>query len=227
MRDRIAEVLEIIAQAERASGRPSGSASLMAVTKNRSIREIHEAASCGITLFGENRVQELAGKSSDLPEGISMHMIGALQSNKAAKAVEMSDCIQSVDREKILVRIDRCAVQADKIMDIMVEVNTSGEPSKHGVETEDDLMRLIERSLSCQSVRLTGLMTLGPLSGDEAAIRGSFAKLRQLRERVEASFGELGGLMLSMGMSGDFAIAVEEGSDLVRVGTAIFGRAHG
>lgn len=227
MGERIAAVREEIARAEHISGRPEGAVSLMAVTKNRSIEEIREAASLGITLFGENRVQELQAKAPGLPGGIFMHMIGTLQSNKAAQAVELSSCIQSVDREKILLRINRHAQQLNKVMDIMIEVNTSGESSKHGVSSKDELMRLAELSLECPAVRLTGLMTLGPLTDSESAVRAAFTWLRELRDQVQDAFAECAGLLLSMGMSGDYSLAVEEGSDLIRVGTAIFGRRNG
>ncbi len=211
-----------IAEAAASCSRNPDDVILMAVTKTRSIDQIKEVIQCGVTCIGENRVQELQEKAPKVNPS-QLHLIGPLQSNKVKPAVQHSTCIQTVEREKILVKIDMHSRELGKILDIMIEVNTSGELNKHGVRSRDDLLHLIELSLELEHVRLTGLMTMGPLEGDERAVRTSFSSLYETREQLVSRYPELKGrLLLSMGMSGDFELAVREGSDLVRIGSAFF-----
>ncbi len=211
-----------IAQAAASCGRNPEEITLMAVTKTRGIDEIREVLRCGITCIGENRVQELQQKAPLLGPA-EIHLIGPLQSNKVKPAVLHSCCIQTVEREKILALIGKNALAAEKTIGVMIEVNTSGEENKHGVKTDDDVYRLIDQALDLEGTVLTGLMTMGPLAGSRSDIRKSFSSLFQLRERIAARYPDLSGkLMLSMGMSGDYDLAVLEGSDLLRIGSAFF-----
>jgi len=222
MKQRIDQVRQRIARAAESCGRSEKDISLMAVTKNRSQEEILEAADCGISLFGENRVQELQGKLSVFPSRAEVHMIGHLQSNKVQAAVECSSCIQSVDREKILIAIARYAEEKEIVFDIMLEANTSGEQSKYGAQSFDEISRLAELALGRKHLRLTGLMTLAPFTDDEYEVRKSFSTLHRIRTGLLEGICSGMELMLSMGMSHDFEPAIREGSDLVRIGGAIF-----
>lgn len=212
-----------VKNALKKSGRESDNVLIMAVTKTRSIDIVQSAYDAGFRLFGENRVQEANEKFTDFHEDAELHIIGHLQSNKVKKAVEVSSCIQSVDRLKIAVMINRFCTEISKTIDIYLEYNTSGEDSKSGFVNESDFFHTLEKILSMQNINIKGLMTIGPLGNDEAAIRKSFGFLRSLRDKVNNKFPEAGIMSLSMGMSGDYEIAVEEGSTIIRVGTSLFG----
>lgn len=216
----------IAAAAER-SGRSAGDVTLVGVSKFQPIESIRLAAECGIEIVGENRVQERAEKQEKWPGSpLSWHMIGHLQRNKARRAVELFDCIQSVDNAELASIIQKAA--AEKNMGsypIMIEINTSGEDSKNGASPDEcDFLtgNILE---SCPNLSIEGLMTIGPLTDDEAAIRRSFALLRSLRDAARQRFG-IPIPHLSMGMSGDYEAAIEEGSTVVRIGTGIFGPRH-
>lgn len=219
--DRTAEILQRIADAAVQCGRSPDAVAVMAVTKTRTPEAIREVTDAGIRLIGENRVQELAAKAPDIDSGVTVHMIGPLQSNKVKTAVNHCSCIQSVDREKILQAIDRWAGAAGKVMEVMIEVNTSGESAKHGVQTSDALYRLTDLACELPQVELTGLMTIGPLTEDEQAVRRAFARLYELRVELSRRYPDLP-MLLSMGMSQDFELAVREGSDMLRIGGAFF-----
>ena len=227
----IKENLEIIrskiSEAEKKAGRPQGSVKLMAVSKFHPSQAVEEAFAAGQLLFGENRVQEAAEKFPPLltshPE-LQLHMIGQLQSNKVKKAVEFASCIQSVDRLDLLREIEKQCTKINRSISILFEVHT-GEESKSGYESEKDLRESIEACLKGDFPHVIpcGFMTMAPFTSDESLVRKSFSSLRELAEKLRSDYSKLSLTELSMGMSGDFITAIEEGSTLVRVGTAIFG----
>ena len=200
---------------------------LMAVTKNHDKESVIQASIAGITCFGENKVQEAREKYNELPEADTLHLIGHLQSNKVTKAVDFFNWIDSVDSIKLLQKIHNSAKKLDKIIQILFEVNGSGESAKFGFTSEDDLFSAIELSRCLTNIRVRGLMTMGPLrkdgKTDEKSVRKVFSSLKTTFDKAKASFPDLQIDTLSMGMSGDWVAAVEEGSTVIRVGTAIFG----
>ena len=227
----IKENLEIIrnkiTEAEKKSGRNSGSVKLMAVSKFHPSEAVIDAFTAGQLLFGENRVQEASQKFPPLiaqhPE-ITVHMIGQLQSNKVKKAIEFASCIQSVDRYDLLREIEKQCAKIERTIEILFEVHT-GEESKSGYTSETELRNSIEACIKGDFPHILpkGFMTMAPFTEDQALVRKSFITLRNLSEKLQSDYKELSLTELSMGMSGDFEIAIEEGSTLVRVGTAIFG----
>ncbi len=223
MYDRIAGILERVSAAARAAGRRPSDVALLAVSKTKPLETVIEAARTGlVSRFGENRVQEGLLKASAFPPeyGAEWRLIGHLQRNKAQKAARCFDVIESLDGAEIAAAVERACALAGRVLDVLVEVNSSGERSKTGAPW-DDVPSLVDFVRGCPHLRLKGLMTIGPLGGDERAVRGAFAATRELRDRLRDGPGDLP--ELSMGMSGDFEWAVAEGSTEVRVGTAIFG----
>jgi len=216
-------ISELIESAAKRSERNIRDITLMAVSKTHPIESILKLADCGQTLFGENRVQEIERKFSKKFQHIKLHMIGHLQSNKVKKAVALVDAIDSVDSLALARRIGQESVRIGKIMPILIEYNTSNESSKAGFNNELEYFSFLNQVGSIDGVRVGGLMTVGPLGGDESALRKAFSYLRELRERSRTAHPELDFNILSMGMSQDFSIAIEEGSTLVRIGTALFG----
>jgi pyridoxal phosphate enzyme (YggS family) len=222
-------VLEAIADACRRSGRDPGEVSLVAVSKTVAAQRLEAAVVAGLTLLGENKVQEAEAKASLLP-GASWHLIGPLQSNKARRAVELFDVIESVDSVDLARRLDRLAGEGGRgdgglgaagRLGVYLQVNVDCDESKSGFlpETlEAELPILADLS----NLRLLGLMTIGRLVGPAEEARPTFARLRELSERLRGRVGGFGA-GLSMGMSGDYPVAVEEGATVVRVGRALFG----
>jgi len=204
-------------------GRNPDEVRLMAVTKTRSIDEIEAAYQVGHRLFGENRVQEAVSKYEGFHRDAELHLIGHLQSNKAKQTCGLFSCVQSIDKLKTAVELDKRCGNAGVSMDILLEYNTSGENSKSGFRSEDELYRDLEGIMDLEHLRIRGLMTIGPFTAEEKPIRRSFSFLRDLYHRIQENYDELDMDTLSMGMSGDYDYAVEEGSNLVRIGTAIFG----
>jgi pyridoxal phosphate enzyme (YggS family) len=220
---RLAEVRARLDAAARRAGRDPVSVSLMAVTKGHPRETLEAAMTAGLSLFGENRVQEAEEKLVGLPAGAIVHLIGHLQRNKARTASGLFACVQSVDKLDTAAALDARCAERGRTMDILLEVNTSGEPAKSGFLTRDDLLRALEGIAALPTLRTRGLMTVGPLTADADRVRSSFALLKGLFDEIRGSGPRDGFDTLSMGMSGDFEIAVEEGSTLVRVGTALFG----
>jgi PLP dependent protein len=221
--ENIARVREQIAEACRRAGRSESDVALMAVSKVHPVEAILEAYAAGQRLFGENRVQEFQEKSAALG-GLSdakFHLIGPLQSNKTNKAAELFDAIDAVDSLKIAQRLDSAAAALGKKLPVLIEVKLSHEESKHGVAPAE-LMGLLEAMVGMKAVEAVGLMTVPPWSEDAEVARPYFKELRRLRDEVATRFA--GVTQLSMGMSNDFAVAIEEGSNCVRVGTSIFGK---
>lgn len=216
-----------ISQAEKKSGRPQGSVKLMAVSKFHPASSVEEAFNAGQFLFGENRVQEASEKFPQItglhPE-IKVHMIGQLQSNKVKKAITFADCIQSVDRIDLLKEIEKQCSKINRSISILFEFHT-GEESKSGYLSEGELRESIEACVNGDFPHIipAGFMTMAPFTEDEKMIRKSFTQLRELAASLRHDYPSLQLNELSMGMSGDFKIAIEEGATLVRIGTAIFG----
>jgi len=217
---------QVDAAARRAGRRPDEIA-LMAVSKTHPVERVREAYAAGLRLFGENRVQEFAGKADalrDLAEA-EWHLIGHLQSNKAVKAVELFSAIDSVDSWKLAQKLNSAAAQAKKKLAVLIEINIGGEEAKSGaLPGSPELELLLNRAAHLESLEIRGLMAIPPLSNDAERARPYFKKLRELREMIAArNLPAIQMHVLSMGMSHDFEVAVEEGSTCVRVGTAIFG----
>ena len=216
-----------IARATRRAGRDPSDVKLMAVTKTAAPERIIEAYAAGQRLFGENRVQEFAEKAPALAsrQGAEFHMIGHLQSNKAAKAVELFCAVDSLDSVKLGERLNAAAVRLGKTLNVLIEINVGGEEAKSGVAPgSPELENILASAPQWEHLRIRGLMTVPPFTEDPEGARLYFRRLRDLRDRLAARGLPAVGLHeVSMGMSHDFEVAIEEGSTCVRIGTAIFG----
>lgn len=191
---------------------------LMAVSKTRSLEEIMAVYECGVKLFGENHVQEIVQKFTQIrPQDMKVHMIGHLQSNKVGKVVPLVDMIESIDSLSLLEKVDRASQQTQKTMDVLLELNTSGEESKTGFATEEELVECLEKAQEMKNVKVRGLMTVGPVNGDTEK---AFKQLKNLYDKLKDRYGFT---VLSMGMSQDYKVGVKNGSTQVRIGTKIFG----
>jgi PLP dependent protein len=225
--ENIAAVREQIAGAARRIGRRPDDVALMAVTKTHAPERIREAHAAGLRLFGENRVQEFAGKAAALADlaGAEWHMIGHLQTNKAGKAAELFRAVDSVDSMKLAERLDAAARGVGKKLSMLVEINVGGETSKSGTAPDSpELEKLLLAAPRFEALDFCGLMTVPPFTDDPEDSRLYFRKLRELRDAIAArKLPAVGMHVLSMGMSHDFEVAIEERSTCVRVGTAIFG----
>ncbi len=218
--DNIGRVRERIAGALAHSGH-TGEVTIVAVTKTFGADMVNDVLRAGITDVGENRIQEFLAKRDDVIEPCNWHLIGHLQRNKATKAVGSFHMIQSIDGVRIAQTLDRLGRERSVTTRALLEVNTSGEASKHGVEV-DEAADVAAEIGAMTNVVLEGLMTIGPVSIDPVDTRRCFVALRELRERIRTAAG-LALPQLSMGMSGDFEIAVEEGATIVRLGRVITG----
>ena len=200
--------------------RPGDAVKILAVSKTFPLEAIREAYDCNVRMFGENKIQELADKVADLPKDIEWHFIGHLQSNKAAKAVELAHWIHSVDSLKLLNKLDRCAREQNKRPVILLEVN-SGEAAKSGVSYEE-LPELARAAANAENLDFRGLMTMAPLCDDPAVWLNAFKKLAAARDELEKSL-QISLPELSMGMTGDFTQAIAAGSSMIRIGSRLFG----
>lgn len=222
--DNLAGIYERMAGAARRVRRSPESVTLVAVSKRVPVEKIAEAMAAGQKLFGENYLQEAQEKISRLPPEASWHCIGHLQSNKAKQAVELFQMVETVDNLKLARLLDRQAALAGRVLPVLVQVNVGREPQKAGVfpEAAEKLLREIKE---CPYLQVRGLMTMPPFFDQPEAARPFFRELRLLAEALTGKglLGEHGPVELSMGMSGDFEVAIEEGATLVRVGTALFG----
>jgi len=220
-------VHERIHAAARRAGRSPDEVSLMAVTKTHPPEKIREAYKAGLRVFGENRVQEFAVKSTALADltGAEWHMVGHLQSNKAAKAAELFVAVDSMDSLNLAERLNAAAVAARKKLAVLIEINVGGEAAKSGVAVgSPQLEQLLQAAPGFEALVFCGLMTVPPYTGDAEGAHPFFRKLRELRDAIAArKLPSVSMDVLSMGMSHDFQVAIEEGSTCVRVGTAIFG----
>ncbi len=216
------QVRDRIARAAERMGRSPHSVRLLAVTKGIPSATIREAKALGLREFGESRVQEAEGKLADVGEGARWHLVGHLQSNKVKRAVQIFDEIHSVDSASLAQDLARRALASGRSPSCYVEVNTSGDAEKFGVGPSRALA-LLSRVRELEPLRLAGLMTIGPLSGGAEGARAAFRALAKLREDAVREGILEEGAALSMGMSDDFEIAIEEGATIVRIGTALLG----
>ncbi len=224
MQTRLDTILRTMEDSAKASGRKLSDIDLVAVSKTHTYEEILELFACSQMLFGENRVQEVQEKfPQERPAGMKVHLIGHLQSNKVKKIIPFVDGIDSVDSLKLAKRISVASLESDVTMPVLLQYNTSEEASKSGFESEDDLYRSLDEMGELQGIRISGLMTIGPLSGGEKETRCAFALLKELQNSCIERYPHLDFSTLSMGMSGDFPLAIQEGATMVRVGTALFG----
>ena len=231
--ENLARVEEAIAAACRRASRTRAEIELMAVSKTYPAETMAEAAALGLTLFGENRVQEFAGKASRAEELWAesvlprprVHLIGHLQSNKAAKAAEIFDGVDSLDSLRIAERLNEAAARLGKRLPVLIEVKLSTEETKAGIDPESaEAAQLLERLPDLDHLEAQGLMTIAPWGAPEAETRACFRSLRAWRDRWAQAHTRLNLVVLSMGMSGDFPLAIEEGATRIRIGTALFGK---
>jgi len=225
--ENIARVQEQIAVAASRASRNPEEITLMAVSKTFPAESIREAYAAGLRVFGENRVQEFADKAAavrDLHDA-EWRLIGHLQTNKAAKAAELFDAVDSVDSLRMAEKLNGFAESAGKTLSVLIEINLGGEPTKSGIPPgSDELEQIVQGAPRWGNLKIQGLMTVPPYTEDFEGSRPYFRQLRQIRESIAArALPQIGMAVLSMGMSHDFEVAIEEGSTCVRVGTAIFG----
>ncbi|OPX84677.1 MAG: hypothetical protein A4E53_03734 [Pelotomaculum sp. PtaB.Bin104] len=216
-------VRERIMTAAFRAGRPPEEIKLVAATKTVPSEIIREALNCGVVSLGENRVQELLKKYPDLPPETEWHLIGHLQTNKVKKIIDKVALIHSLDRWSLAEELSRAAAESDTVARVLVQVNVAGEETKFGLslpEAEDFVVAAVR--LPCLAVQ--GLMTIAPWVADPEEVRPVFRQLKNLAQRIEGSLPGATMKYLSMGMSGDFEVAVEEGANILRIGTAIFGQ---
>lgn len=231
--DRLSQVYRLVAEAAEGCGRDPNKIRIVGVSKKQTPARLAAAILAGLREIGENRIQEMQTKRPVVErilaeEGfdagtLNWHMVGQLQTNKVVKAVDLFDTIQSLDSVKLARKLSRIAVDRGKEIDCFIEVNISGETSKAGVKPAE-LDELVSTIASLPALGLKGLMTIGPLTDDRERIRDAFISMRRLRDDFTGKIPGLSGeLELSMGMSGDFQLAIESGADVVRIGTSIFG----
>ncbi len=220
IQERLAAVRRRIEAAAARSGRPNSAVTLVAVSKTMPAAAIREAVSAGVKILGENRVQEAREKIEALPGAAEWHLIGHLQTNKAKLAVSLFDCIHSLDSVRLAQELGRHAEEAGRRLCCLVEVNLGEEAQKSGVDAAE-VRPLLEAARRLPQLSVQGLMTIPPFLPGPESVRPFFRRLRELRDRLEAEGWTLPDL--SMGMSHDFEVAIEEGATLVRIGTAIFG----
>ena len=225
--DNIDHIKKKIAEACERAGRPRESVQLIAVSKTKPVPDLMEALNYGHNVFGENKVQEIRDKVEAMgTEGIHWHMIGHLQANKVKYLIGVVDLIHSVDNDKLAAEIEKQAAKHDVVMDVLCEVNMAGEETKFGLKPEET-MDFVKRISELPHLKVRGLMTIAPYTEDPESNRVYFKGLRELKDRINAE--HIPGVdmdTLSMGMTGDYEVAIEEGATLVRVGTGIFGERH-
>ncbi len=223
IRENLERIREKIRVKSELVGRDPQEITLVAVTKTVEADRIEEAIAAGVNIIGESRVQEAKEKYRKVESKIIWHLVGHLQRNKAKDAVKIFDLIHSVDSTKLAKEIDKQAKKVGKIQKILVEVNASGEESKYGLSPEEVITFLKEVS-GFPNIKVEGLMTMAPFYENPQDCRPYFRKLRELREEIKAeNIKDVEMVYLSMGMSSDFEVAIEEGSNMVRIGKAIFG----
>ncbi len=220
---RLADIQLRIADAAARAGRPPQSVTLVAVSKTKPVEALHEAVRAGVRVFGENRVQEAVAKMPPFErDDVQWHLIGHLQSNKAKIAVERFAMVQSVDSIALAGRLNRLAADAGKRLPVLLQVHLGDEETKSGV-APDEASELVRQTLDLPNLELRGLMAIPPFFPDPQDVRPSFRRLRELRDALQERFPAHPLPELSMGMSHDFEVAIEEGATMVRVGAALFG----
>ena len=223
IRDNLKEVRDKIAAAAQRSGQSPDAIQLVAVTKTVDAGAIEEAISCGASIVGENRVQAALDKHSLVESPAQWHLVGHLQRNKVKKALEIFDLIHSLDSFRLAEEVNRRSLEIGERTDVLVQVNTSGEESKFGLNPEE-VVPFLESLGSLEGLRCLGLMTIGAFLPDPEQVRPCFVRLRKLfQQAVDLGVPNVEMRFLSMGMTNDFPVAIEEGANMVRIGTAIFG----
>jgi pyridoxal phosphate enzyme (YggS family) len=224
-------VQERIAAAARRAGRDPAEITLVAVSKGQPASAVRAAYDLGLRHFGENRADEAALKAGDLPADITWHMIGHVQGRQARQVVSLFHAVHSVDSARLARRLSRFCAEQGKRLPILLEINVSGEPSKYGLAADqwpgsgdqrETLLAAVQEIVSLPDVEIQGLMTIAPIVADAEQARPTFARLRRMRDELAAVFPQVAWRHLSMGMTDDFEVAVEEGATLLRVGRAIF-----
>lgn len=228
LRENLERLEDRIAAACRAANRPRSEVELMAVSKTFPAENILEAAALGLTLFGENRVQEYFSKAPALEpiaKSSKVHLIGHLQSNKALRAAELFDGIDSLDSLRLAERLNEAAAKSDKRLPVLIEVKLSPEETKEGLEPASaEMGQLLERLPDFANLEMRGVMTIAPWGAPDEVTRACFRSLREWRDQWAGTHPRLRFDVLSMGMSGDFPLAIAEGATRIRVGTALFGK---
>ena len=223
---RLSNLEENIEASCRRSGRKREEIKLMGVTKFQPLEVVEAAWKAGIKLFGESRVQEGIEKFKEFGgkhgSAVELHLVGSLQRNKAKKAAAFFDCIQSLDREPLIDELGALTLERESPLMVLLEYHT-GEDTKAGFPDQNSLFRAADKLISYKGLKPAGLMTMAPFTDDEAVVRASFRKLLAARDELEKRFSSVGWSCLSMGMTNDYEIAIEEGSTLIRLGSAIFG----
>jgi len=221
--ENIHTVNDRIRSACQRAGRSFHEVKLIAVTKTRDPETIMKAVKCGVNLLGENKVQELVEKYPMIKENVEWHMIGHLQTNKVKYLVDKVSMIHSVDNVKLAEEINKRFEKAGKVIDVLVEINIGGEESKHGIKPEDTI-KFINEISNLKNIKICGLMTVAPAFEDKEKVRPYFKKMREIFEKVkESNIENIDMKYLSMGMTNDYTVAIEEGANIVRIGTGIFG----
>jgi pyridoxal phosphate enzyme (YggS family) len=223
LQEALPRVRDAIARAAQRAGREPEAVRVVAVTKAHPLAALTAALEAGLSDLGENRVEELEWKRAEIVDvPAHWHMVGHVQSRKAARVTAVADIVHSVDSVKLARRLSAAAVESGRTLDVLIQVNTSGEASKSGL-SPDEALETVQQVLELGGLRVEGLMTMAPFTDNEGRLRDAF---RGLRETLEAArkLSEKVGSELSMGMTNDFGIAIEEGSTMVRLGTALFGK---
>lgn len=219
----LASVRANIERAAERAGHHYNEITLVAVSKTKPLELIKVAHRLGMTHFGENRIQEALSKIEDFhPQDVSWHMIGHVQSNKANRVARVFDCVQSVDSLHIAQALDRHAVERERRLPILLQINVAGEASKEGM-TPQEAPKLARQIAALPGLEIQGLMTIAPLVQDPEEVRPVFRALRQMRDRLQDELPDCSWQHLSMGMTDDYTVAIEEGATIVRIGRAIFG----
>ena len=224
IQDNWEQIRERVAHACDLSGRQGSDVQIVAVSKKQPPEIVAEAAGCGIRCFGENKVQEAAAKIPRCPDNLQWHLVGHLQSNKTRAAVELFDMIHSIDSTRLLERVNSMSAEVGRTLPVLLQVNVSGEVSKSGLSPEE-VPPVLEASKHCMNIDLVGLMTIPPFTPDPVDAGPVFAGLREWRDVWRDEFG-ISLEELSMGMSHDFEIAIQEGATWIRVGSGLLGERH-
>ncbi len=226
MSENLEHVRSVIAESALRAGRAPEEVTLVAVSKTMPVELVQMAYNLGVTNFGENRVQEALPKIAAFhPQGLRWHMIGHLQSNKAGKVVEPFYCVHSVDSLHLAQTLSKHAGEHGKVLPVLLEINVSGEASKEGM-TLAETSELARQIVDLPDIQVDGLMTIAPLVEEPEQVRPVFRELRLLRDRLRSEVPQSSWQHLSMGMTGDYTVAIEEGATIVRIGRAIFGERH-
>jgi pyridoxal phosphate enzyme (YggS family) len=222
LKENLKIVKEKIAESAKKSGRNPDEIKLIAVSKTNPISKILEAFEAGATDFGENKALEFRDKTELIAKKVTWHFIGHLQRNKVKYVIKSADYIHSVENYKLALEINKRAAQQNKMQKILFEINTSGEEAKFGLKNFEELLQLAQQCDELPNITPVGLMTMAAFTNNEVSLRKSFVMLREMRDKISIKYPYI--KELSMGMTNDYTIAIEEGATMVRIGTAIFGK---